>query len=54
MKYESGELDKYKGKDQNQYFFYKLIAMWNKDLMKFEQEYQELTDFEREKNIMAI
>ncbi|MFB9758325.1 protein rep [Ectobacillus funiculus] len=48
LKYESGELDKYKGKDQNQYF-YKLIAMWNKDLMKFEQEYQELTDFEREK-----
>ncbi|MEG7906055.1 protein rep, partial [Bacillus paranthracis] len=46
-KYEDGELDKYKSKDKNEYY-YRLIAMWNKDLMKFEQEYQELTESEKQ------
>ncbi|MEK4614543.1 protein rep, partial [Bacillus sp. FSL K6-0067] len=36
-KYENGELDKYKTKDKNEYF-YKLIARWNPDLLKFHQE----------------
>jgi plasmid rolling circle replication initiator protein Rep len=47
-KYENGELDKFMSKDQNEYF-YKLLATWNKDLMKFNQEYQELTECEKEK-----
>ncbi|MED2720517.1 protein rep, partial [Bacillus thuringiensis] len=46
-KYEDGELDKYKSTDKNEYY-YRLIAMWNKDLMKFEQEYQELTESEKQ------
>lgn len=46
-KYENGELDKYKSIDKNEYY-YRLIAMWNKDLMKFEQEYQELTESEKQ------
>ncbi|WP_113622498.1 protein rep, partial [Staphylococcus aureus] len=46
-KYEDGELDKYKSKDKNEYY-YRLIAIWNKDLMKFEQEYQELTESEKQ------
>ncbi|MED2694144.1 protein rep [Bacillus thuringiensis] len=48
IKYENGELDKFMSKDQNEYF-YKLLATWNKDLMKFNQEYQELTECEKEK-----
>ncbi|EOP77901.1 replication protein, partial [Bacillus paranthracis] len=44
---EDGELDKYKSTDKNEYY-YRLIAMWNKDLMKFEQEYQELTESEKQ------
>lgn len=48
LKYEKGELDKYKGEDKNEYF-YKLIASWNKDLLKFDKEYQELTEFEKQK-----
>lgn len=47
-KYEDGELDKYKGKDENVYF-YKLIASWNQDLLKFNQEYQELNELEKQK-----
>ncbi|MGR4025233.1 protein rep, partial [Bacillus sp. ZZQ-131] len=46
-KYEDGELDKYKSTDKNEYY-YRLIAMWNKDLMKFEQEYQELSESEKQ------
>ncbi|KON69384.1 hypothetical protein AKG34_11895 [Peribacillus butanolivorans] len=34
---EIRELDQYKGKDENVYF-YKLIAAWNQDLLKFNQE----------------
>ncbi|MEB9424622.1 replication protein, partial [Bacillus cereus] len=29
-------------------YYYRLIAIWNKDLMKFEQEYQELTESEKQ------
>ncbi|WP_144511825.1 protein rep [Bacillus thuringiensis] len=47
-KYEKGELDKYKTKDKNEYF-YKLIATWNPDLLKFNREYLELTEEEKEK-----
>ncbi|MEB9607989.1 hypothetical protein P4J26_31175, partial [Bacillus cereus] len=36
-----------KSTDKNEYY-YRLIAMWNKDLMKFEQEYQELTESEKQ------
>ncbi|OQR53172.1 protein rep [Bacillus sp. CDB3] len=46
LKYENGELDKYKTKDKNEYF-YKLIARWNPDLLKFHQEYAELTEAEQ-------
>lgn len=46
-KYETGELDKHMGKDQNEYF-YKLIATWNADLLKFNQEYKELSPEEFE------
>ncbi|MEK4614496.1 protein rep [Bacillus sp. FSL K6-0067] len=46
LKYENGELDKYKTKDKNEYF-YKLIARWNSDLLKFYQEYVELTESEQ-------
>ncbi|QWI46937.1 protein rep [Bacillus mycoides] len=45
-KYEKGELDKYKSKDKSEYF-YKIIARWNSDLLKFYQEYVELTVEER-------
>lgn len=48
LKYESGELDKYKSKDKNEYF-YKIIATWNPDLLKFNREYIELTKEEKEK-----
>lgn len=47
-KYENGELDKYKTKDKNEYF-YKLIATWNPDLLKFNREYIELTEEQKEK-----
>src|SRR5699024_1528345 len=47
-KYENGELDKYKSKDKNEYY-YKLIAKWNDDLLKFNQEYEELSKTEKEK-----
>lgn len=40
-KYAAGELDKYMSEDQNEYF-YRLIATWNADLLKFNQEYKEL------------
>lgn len=46
LKYENGELDKYKMKDKNEYF-YKLIARWNSDLLKFHQECVELTEAEQ-------
>ncbi|KXY84886.1 protein rep [Bacillus sp. FSL W7-1294] len=46
LKYENGELDKYKTKDKNEYF-YKLIARWNPDLLKFHQECVELTEVEK-------
>ncbi|PDZ75798.1 replication protein, partial [Bacillus cereus] len=46
LKYESGELDKYKSKDKNEYF-YKLIVKWNSDLLKFHQDYVELTEEEK-------
>lgn len=46
-KYESGELDKQLSEDQNEYF-YKLIAAWDPDLLKFNQEYQELTTDEKQ------
>ncbi|MED1518304.1 protein rep, partial [Bacillus paranthracis] len=45
-KYEKGELDKYKSKDKSEYF-YKIIARWNSDLLKFYQEYVELTEEEK-------
>ncbi|MED3151491.1 protein rep, partial [Bacillus thuringiensis] len=45
-KYEDGELDKYKSKDKSEYF-YKIIARWNSDLLKFYQEYVELTEEEK-------
>jgi plasmid rolling circle replication initiator protein Rep len=48
LKYENGELDKYKSKDKNGYF-YKIIATWNPDLLKFNREYLELSDAEKEK-----
>lgn len=48
LKYEGGELDKYKSKDKNEYF-YKIIANWNPDLLKFNREYLELSDAEKEK-----
>lgn len=47
-KYENGELDKYKGKDQNEYF-YRLIAKWDNDLLKFNREYEELNEVEKMK-----
>lgn len=46
LKYENGELDKHKSKDKNEYF-YKIIARWNSDLLKFHQEYVELTEEEK-------
>lgn len=46
LKYENGELNKYKTKDKNEYF-YKLIARWNPDLLKFHQECVELTEAEQ-------
>ncbi|AXY11599.1 replication protein (plasmid) [Bacillus thuringiensis LM1212] len=46
LKYENGELDKYKSKDKNEYF-YKIIAKWNSDLFKFHQVYVELTEEEK-------
>ncbi|MED2991623.1 protein rep, partial [Bacillus thuringiensis] len=45
-KYEDGELDKYKSTDKSEYF-YKIIARWNSDLLKFYQEYVELTEEEK-------
>ncbi|MCI4601790.1 protein rep, partial [Escherichia coli] len=48
LKYKNGELDKHKTKDKNEYF-YKLIATWNPDLLKFNREYLELSDVEKEK-----
>jgi len=48
LKYESGELDKYKSKDKNEYF-YKIIATWSPDLLKFNREFLELSDAEKEK-----
>ncbi|MDM5152494.1 protein rep [Bacillus sp. DX1.1] len=48
LKYENGELDKYKSKDKNEYF-YKIIATWNPDLLKFNREYLELTEAEKMK-----
>lgn len=45
-KYENGELDKYKTKDINEYY-YKLLAKWNPDLLKFNREYVELTEEEK-------
>lgn len=48
LKYERGELDKYKSKDKNEYF-YKIIANWNPDLLKFNREYVELSNAEKEK-----
>ncbi|MEK4504384.1 protein rep [Bacillus sp. FSL R12-0069] len=48
LKYEKGELDKYKSKDKNEYF-YKIIATWNPDLLKFNREYLELTEVEKMK-----
>ena len=39
----NGELDKYKTKDINEYY-YKLLVKWNPDLLKFNQEYVELTE----------
>ena len=47
-KYEAGELDKYKGKDNNEYY-YMLLAKWNKDALRFDKEYRELTADEKEK-----
>ncbi len=47
-KYENGELDTYKTKDQNEYF-YKLLATWNKDLLKFSKDWEELSELEKEK-----
>ncbi|MEK4504377.1 protein rep [Bacillus sp. FSL R12-0069] len=46
LKYENGELDKYKTKDKNEYF-YKIIARWNPDLLKFHQDCVELTEEEK-------
>ena len=46
LKYENGELDKYKSGDKNEYF-YKIIAKWNLDFLKFHQEYVELTEEEK-------
>lgn len=48
LKYERGELDKYKSKDKNEYF-YKIIATWSPDLLKFNREFLELSDAEKEK-----
>lgn len=48
LKYERGELDKYKSKDKNEYF-YKIILTWNPDLFKFNREYLELSNVEKEK-----
>ncbi|MGH0951350.1 protein rep [Bacillus mycoides] len=48
LKYESGELDKYKTKDKNEYF-YKILVTWNSDLLKFNREYLELSEDEKEK-----
>lgn len=48
LKYENGELDKYKSKDKNEYF-YRIIATWNPDLLKFNREFLELSDAEKEK-----
>lgn len=45
-KYEDGELDKYRSKDKNEYF-YKILATWNPDLLKFNREYIELTEEEK-------
>ncbi|OQR53091.1 protein rep [Bacillus sp. CDB3] len=46
LKYENDELDEYKTKDKNEYF-YKIIARWNSDLLKFHQECVELTEAEQ-------
>ncbi|MED3275672.1 protein rep [Bacillus thuringiensis] len=46
LKYENDELDKYKSKDKNEYF-YKIIAKWNSDLLRFHQDYIELTEDEK-------
>lgn len=48
QKYENGELDKYKTKDENEYF-YKLLATWDRDLLKFNKEWEELSELEKEK-----
>lgn len=46
LKYENGELDKYKSKDENEYF-YKIIAKWNPNLLRFHQDCVELTEEEK-------
>ncbi|OTW48876.1 replication protein [Bacillus thuringiensis serovar silo] len=46
LKYENGKLDKYKSKDKNEYF-YKIIAKWNSDLLRFHQDCVELTEEEK-------
>ena len=46
LKYENGELDKYKSKDKTS-ILYKIIAKWNPDLLKFHQECVELTEEEK-------
>jgi plasmid rolling circle replication initiator protein Rep len=48
LKYENEELDKYKSKDKSEYF-YKILVIWNPDLLKFNREYIELTEEEKEK-----
>ncbi|MGE1026516.1 protein rep [Bacillus sp. GMs2/2] len=45
-KYENGELDKYKSKDESEYF-YKIIAKWNPNLLRFHQDCVELTEEEK-------
>lgn len=46
LKYEMGELDMYKTQDRHHYF-YKLIAIWNPGVLKFNQEYVKLTEEEQ-------
>lgn len=48
LKYENEELNKYKSKDKSEYF-YKILVTWNPDLLKFNREYIELTEEEKEK-----
>src|SRR5699024_10452961 len=46
-KYKSGELDKYKEADLNEYV-YKMLARWNSEYRKYEQVYELMTDEEKE------